>query len=95
MVFFQNHWQIFTVHNILNNDVDSGFTVVPYSISHLEECNDEKNVSDENSDKTHPEQTMYVLVFEQKRMIEFKTLIKYITSQPISSDKINRYGKCT
>ena len=95
MLFFQNHWQIFTVHNIPNNDVDSGFTIVPYSISHLEECNDDNSVSDEDSSKAHPEKTIYVLVFEQKRMIEFETLIKYITSKSTSSDKINRYRKCS
>ena len=83
MYLFQPVWNHFSVYNVPNNQVKSGFTLIPYSVSLFEKCS-KKNMKStrtgqENKQDDHIEEKIFILVFEQTKYVDFTTLVKYIS----------------
>ena len=80
---FQPVWNHFSVYNVPNNQVKSGFALIPYSVSLFENCS-KKNMKStrtgqEKKQDDHIEEKIFILVFEQTKYVDFTTLVKYIS----------------
>ena len=72
-----------------NNDVKSGFTLIPYSVSELVKCT-RRLVDSSKTNKDVPNhlqaEKLYMFVFEQRKLLDFKTLLKYTSHQNTNGD---------
>ena len=83
ILLFQPAWNHFSVYNVPNNEVKSGFTLLPYSVSLLEKCSKNNmkciRTGQENKQYENVGKKIFILVFEQKKYVDFATLVKYIS----------------
>ena len=63
--------------------MESGFTLLPYSVSLLEKCS-KKNIkstrpSKQSKQYDNAKEKIFILVFQQTKYVDFTTLVKYIS----------------